>query len=74
MPAIKGPGSIKFGINKIKSTKMYMTESSTNGWTEYQEYKWLLDADKLPTDQPVDKFNHLMDAIRYTELAKGAYF
>ena len=74
VPAIKGPGSIKFGINKIKSAKIYLTESSANGWNEYQEYKWLLDADKLPTDQPVDKFNHIMDAIRYTELAKGSYF
>lgn len=51
-----------------------MTESSVNGWNEYQEYKWMLDADKLPTDQPIDKYNHLMDAIRYAEIAKGTLF
>lgn len=74
LPAMKGPGSIKFGINKVKSCIMHMTESSTNGWNEYQEYKWMLDADKLPTDQPIDKYNHLMDAIRYAEIAKGTLF
>lgn len=73
-PALKGPGSIKFGINKIKSAIMYMTEDSNNGWNEYREYKWRLDADKLPTDEPEDKNNHLMDAIRYVELAKGSLF
>lgn len=72
--AVKGPGSIKFGINKIKSSVTYMTESSKNGWNEYQEYKWLLDADKLPTDTPEDKNNHLMDAYRYAELAKGVKY
>lgn len=72
--AVKGPGSIKFGINKIKSSVTYMTESSKNGWNEYQEYKWLLDADKLPTDIPEDKNNHLMDAYRYAELAKGVKY
>lgn len=73
-PAIKGPGSVNFGINKLKSAKVYLTESSVNGWNEYREYKWALDADKLPTDRPEDRNNHLMDAIRYAELAKGAVF
>ena len=72
--AVKGPGSIKFGINKIKSCIFYLTESSKNGWNEYQEYKWALDADKLPTDVPEDKNNHIMDAIRYAELAKGSKY
>ena len=53
---------------------MYMTESSVNGWKEYQEYKWRLDADKMPTDTPEDRNNHIMDCIRYFELAKGRVF
>lgn len=71
---IKGHGSIKFGINKVKECVNYMTESSKNGWNEYQEYKWALDADKNPTDTPVDKFNHLMDSRRYFELCKGRFY
>ncbi|MBD5584498.1 MAG: hypothetical protein HDQ88_05400 [Clostridia bacterium] len=72
--AIKGHGSVNFGINKVKSCKMFAVESSVNLWNEVREYIWLLDADKNPTDQPKDKDNHLMDAIRYVELAKGTRF
>lgn len=73
-PTIKGEGSIKFGINRVKSTHMFMTESSVNGWMEYQEYKWRLDQDKNPTDTPIDKYNHIMDCVRYFELSKGSLF
>lgn len=71
---IKGQGSINFGITRVKSNVNFMTESSTNGWNEYQEYKWRLDSDKNPTDIPIDKFNHIMDCIRYAELSKGRLF
>lgn len=73
-PAMKGPGSILAGITKLKEKKVYVTEDSNNVWMEYREYKWALDADGNPTDTPVDKFNHCMDAIRYGELAKGTLF
>lgn len=71
---IKGPGSIKFGINKVKGCKNFMTEGSTNGWLEYQEYKWALDVDKNPTEQPIDDYNHLMDCRRYFELCLGIFY
>lgn len=73
-PVVKGPGSINFGINKVKSANIYLTESSSNAWSEYQEYRWRLDADKNPTDTPEDMNNHIMDCIRYFELAKGSLF
>ena len=73
-PVIKGPGSIKFGINRLQEHSVYMTEGSSDGWHEYQEYKWGLDADGNPTDQPVDKDNHIMDCARYFALAKGTLF
>lgn len=68
--AIKGQGSVNFGIGRVKSAVVHMTESSINGWREYQEYKWRLDADKNPTDTPEDKDNHIMDCIRYFELTQ----
>ena len=71
-PAIKGDGSVKAGISKIKECKVYVTENSSNIWNEYQEYKWMLDANGVPTDNPIDKYNHLLDAIRYGVLAKGS--
>lgn len=57
--------AITVGISMVKSHDVYWTESSTNAWFEYQEYKWAMDRDKNPTDQPVDKYNHLLDGLRY---------
>ena len=51
-----------------------MTEDSANGWAEYQEYCWLLDANGNPTDQPKKENDHIMDCIRYFEQAKGILF
>lgn len=72
--AIKGPNSINPGINKVKSCKIHMTESSVNGWNEYHEYRWRLDADKNPTDTPMDGNDHLMDCIRMGENSKGSLY
>lgn len=71
---IKGPGSIKYGINKVKECHNFMTENSKNGWIEYQEYKWSLDVNKNPTENPIDDYNHLMDCRRYFELCKGKFY
>lgn len=73
-PCIKGEGSIKTGITMLKEKKVFVTENSMNTWNEYREYKWALDADGKPTDTPVDKDNHAMDAIRYGELSRGILF
>lgn len=65
IPADKGPDSVLFGIKKLSSMENYATQESTNIWHENEEYKWQLDANKEPTDTPVDKKNHAKDAIRY---------
>jgi len=67
-------GSINSGINKMKDFQVYLTEGSENFWNEYREYKWALDKNKNPTDDPDDKFNHLMDAARYIVMSKGRYY
>jgi phage terminase large subunit len=63
--AEKGAGSIAGGINLVKSYEVYMTETSKNGWDEVQEYCWAVGRDKELLDVPVDKYNHIMDDIRY---------
>lgn len=73
-PAIKAPGSIKFGIDSIKDMEVYATEDSNNLWNEYREYKWALDKNKNPTDEAEDANNHLIDPTRYIVLARGKYF
>lgn len=56
---------IRASISLVKSRVVHWTESSRNAWREYGEYKWAMDRDKNPTDEPVDKDNHLMDVLRY---------
>ena len=71
---VKGSGSINAGIAKVKARHLFMTDSSVNGWNEYMSYRWMLDANKRPTDQPMDADNHIMDCVRYFELCKGIFF
>lgn len=65
LPADKGPDSLLFGIRQLKSMQNYATENSKNLWFENEEYKWDLDKEGIPTNEPVDKNNHLKDAGRY---------
>lgn len=73
--AIKGPGSVDYGIRIVKEMEWYITEDSEDLWNEYREYKWALDKDKNPTNTPDDKTpHHLLDDIRYLATARGRLF
>lgn len=63
--ADKGPDSVRKGIDYLLSKEVYYTEDSENLKIEEQNYKWALDKNKEPTNEPIDDFNHLMDAGRY---------
>lgn len=63
--ATKGADSVRNGIKFVKEHDVFVTEDSVNLWKESEEYKWRLDQFKMPTNEPEDKHNHLMDAIRY---------
>lgn len=60
-PAYKGPDSIRSGIEKIKRHKVFMDPNSRNLHNEVDLYSWDRD-----TNKPIDKWNHLCDAIRYS--------
>ena len=64
-PVDKFPGSIKAGIDKIKDMEFFVTERSYNLITELRKYVWDKDKDGNYINEPVDEYNHLMDAIRY---------
>lgn len=72
--AFKGPGSIKAGISKLKEMTVYVTEDSTELWKEFREYKWALDKNKMPTDDPEDAYNHLIDPMRYVIASRGRHY
>ena len=65
IPAQKGVGSVKTGIDFLLGKEIYYTESSTNLAKEFQNYCWALGRNKEPTNEPVDKDNHGIDGSRY---------
>lgn len=73
-PALKPPGSITAGIKKIMDFEVFVTQESSNLWTEYSSYIWATDKDKNPTNDPEDNNNHLIDGIRYVVTGKGRYY
>jgi phage terminase large subunit len=58
--AVKGPDSIRSGIDKLRTFEVHVDPQSSNLINEYYNYAW-----RAGTDKPVDDYNHLMDALRY---------
>lgn len=67
-PAVKGPDSIRNGIDILKRHKLYVTNDSHNLIVEFNRYKWRKDSAGNMLNQPVDVFNHGCDALRYVAL------
>jgi phage terminase large subunit len=64
-PARKGPDSVRSGIQYLHSKPMYVTARSTNLIKELRNYKWREDKNGRILNEPVDAFNHAIDAARY---------
>lgn len=63
--AKKGKDSVKNGIQWIQDLEIIVHPRCVNFLTEISNYTW--DADKFGNklNDPIDDFNHLMDAMRY---------
>ena len=59
--AIKGQGSITFGISMLQDFDLVIDPLSVNLVKELNNYSWL----EKKSRTPIDKFNHLLDALRY---------
>jgi phage terminase large subunit len=59
-PCVKGPDSIRAGIDAICSYEVYADPMSFNLRMEYDNYVY-----RSGTDTPADDWNHLCDALRY---------
>lgn len=66
----KSPDSIKFGISLLKSYKVRVTRRSVNVDNEARKYKYKEGRDGKSTNDPIDDFNHGLDAVRYLALHK----
>lgn len=66
LPAIKGQGSIKSGIDFVQSQRILVTKRSLNILKEYRNYVWKTDPKTGKKIQiPEEGFDHHMDGIRY---------
>jgi phage terminase large subunit len=75
-PATKGQGSINIGIDMMKRYRINVTRDSLNMIKEFRNYKWKEDKNGIVQNEPVDMFNHTIDAVRYAlydKLARPNY-
>jgi phage terminase large subunit len=61
VPAIKGQGSVTFGIALLQDYDLIITPESINLIRELNNYCWL----EKKSNTPIDNHNHLIDALRY---------
>ena len=64
-PSLKGRDSINAGIDLLKRFKIHITTDSNNAIQEFRNYKWEEDRSGKLTNKPIDKNNHIIDAVRY---------
>ncbi len=72
-PAKKGADSIKFGIDLMRSRKIFITEDSANLIKEFKQYHWAKDKNGKNLNKPIDAFNHGIDAVRYVLITESLF-
>jgi phage terminase large subunit len=72
LPTVKGRDSVKQGVQYVQNQKITMTKRSTNLIKEYRNYMWLTDKNGKTVNEPMDYWNHAMDALRYAFISLGA--
>jgi phage terminase large subunit len=63
--AKKGQGSVEHGIKYIQSLEVVIHPRCVNTLTEFKKYSYKEDKNGNVLPQPVDKFNHIIDSMRY---------
>jgi phage terminase large subunit len=63
--AKKGKDSVNFGIDWLRRQRIIVDSRCVNMQNELQQYQWKKDKDGNSMKVPIDKHNHLIDALRY---------
>jgi phage terminase large subunit len=63
--AEKGKDSVNFGIQWLQRQTIIIDKHCVNAKNEIQSYKWKEDKNGIAMRMPVDKNNHIIDALRY---------
>ena len=69
-PVDKFAGSINAGISKMLEFNLKVTRRSMNAIFELRNYAWGKDKDGEFINKPIDKYNHVIDAVRYWVLGE----
>jgi phage terminase large subunit len=68
--AYKPAGIILARLDILKRFKIYITKRSVNLIKEFRNYKWKETKDGRTLNEPIDKFNHGVDALGYVITAR----
>jgi len=63
--AYKGPDSVRAGIDWLLSKRIHISRSSVGLQEELQNYVWKENREGKTLPEPVDDYNHAIDAVRY---------
>ena len=66
IPTEKGKDSVNFGIQWLQKLRIVVNENLPELVNELTVYKWDEDKDGNVLPRPVDRDNHLIDALRYS--------
>lgn len=69
-PVKKFGGSVDAGIQKMLQYTIHITKRSTNILKEQKNYTYRQDKEGKWLNEPIDAYNHAMDAVRYVVMAK----
>ena len=65
LPALKGPDSVNYGIRFLQGYKLIVHAACLHMRNELALYHWAEDKNGNALQRPVDRDNHLIDALRY---------
>lgn len=69
-PVRKFQGSIMAGLNKMQEMSIFITKRSTNLIKEFRNYTYRQNEEEKWLNEPIDMYNHGIDAVRYVVLEK----
>lgn len=65
--SLKGPDSLLYGIQQLQQYKIIIHPDCSEMITEIENYSWQKDKKTGEyINKPIDSFNHLLDALRYS--------
>lgn len=69
-PVAKGRDSVSAGITKMQTLRLLVTRRSTHLIKELRNYTYRQTHDGRWLNEPIDAFNHALDAVRYVVLSE----